>query len=704
MRGQRIYPGRRVRLAHVPRSRFFNGAARLAATIFVALLFLSDLSRGNPQPAPSNPAALKGLSLEQLSAIEITTPSKQPQPAMKAPVAIYVITGDDIKRSGATCIPEALRAAPGVEVARIDGNKWSIGIRGFGSRLSRSVLVLMDGRTVYTELFAGTYWEVQDTDMDDIDRIEVIRGPGGTIWGPNAVDGVINVITKSSTETKGIRANLRGGNEEQGSADVRYGDDDGGNFSYRVYGKGFTRSAEYHPDGQNFDDWRAAQSGFRMDWKRDQHNDFTFQGDLYDEVAGERVNATSYTPPYSQNFDGSALLSGGNILGRWTHTSVQGETQLQVYYDRTNRREPNLKDNRSTFDADFLQRINAPGRQQISWGFGGRAIPIDDPIVVSGLQFLPIKRTDWLVTGFLQDEIGLVKDRLTATVGTKLLRTNFTGIQFEPSGRLAWTPSDRNTFWTAFTHAVRTPSDAEENFYLLGYVGQASPTLQAFARFNPNTAFAPEQLNGYEFGYRRLVGKNVYVDFASFVNRYHDLFSEDITGGFSIEDTPAPPHLLLPAQFRNDNYGTTEGFEIAPEWRPKSFWRLRASYSYLNMRIRTIPGAPEVGTAVTIEGGSPHSQVMFQSDLDISKNLQFDIRYRYIGDLSCPAQESSGACEYIAGYSSVDLHFAWQMRSALQLSLVGQNLLQPHHVEDVGDPNTLVGIVRSGYVKLTWTH
>ncbi len=662
------------------------------------------ISRGNPQPGPSTPAALKALSLEELSALEVTTPSKEPQRALKVPVAIYVITGDDIRRSGATCIPEALRSAPGVEVERIDGNKWSIGIRGFGSRLSRSVLVLMDGRTVYTTLFAGTYWEVQDTYMDDIDRIEVIRGPGGTIWGPNAVDGVINVITKSSKETQGIRASATGGTYEQGAADARYGGQSG-NLSYRFYGKGFTRAPEYHPDGQNFDDWRAAQGGFRLDWKRGNRDDFTLQGDIYDEKAGEQVNATSYSPPYTQNINGNALLAGGNVLARWKRTSGEGDDiQVQLYYDRTSRHEPNLADIRNTFDADFQQRIKAPARQEISWGLGGRAFLIDDPVVVSGLQFLPVKRTDWLATGFLQDEIGLVKDRLTLTLGTKLLKTNFTGVEFEPSARLAWTPSDRHTFWAAYTHAVRTPSDAEENFSLLGYVGPVTPTLQAFARFNPNTSFAPEQLNGFEAGYRRLFRKNVYFDLSTFLNHYHNLFSEDLVGGFAYESTPAPLHLVLPAQFRNDLYGRTEGFEIAPEWRPAPFWRLRASYSYLDMHIRTVPGAPEVGTAKNIEGGSPRSEVAFQSDLDIAKTMQFGVRYRYISDLSCPATSSSGQCETVAGYSSADVRFAWKPRPAWEIAAVGQNLLQPRHIEDVGDPTTLVGIVRGGYLKLTWIH
>ena len=274
----------------------------------------------SPGRSPFAPAALKTLSLDELSQIEVTTPSKQPVKAFQTPAAIYVITGEDIRRSGATNIPEALRLAPGVEVARIDANKWSIGIRGFGSRLTRSVLVLIDGRTVFTTLFDGTYWETQDTLMEDIDRIEVIRGSGGTIWGPNAVNGVINVITKDARDTHGTRVSVGGGNEEQGFADLRYGGGNGDNFNYRVYGKAFTRAPGVHPDGRNFDDWRAAQGGFRMDWARSDRESFTLQGDIYKEAAGESVRRLRYTPPYSQNVDSNAQLSGGNILGRWSKT------------------------------------------------------------------------------------------------------------------------------------------------------------------------------------------------------------------------------------------------------------------------------------------------------------------------------------------------------------------------------------------------
>src|ERR1700733_8243471 len=277
--------------------------------LFIALGFVATAARPQENPAPED--QLKQLSLEQLANLEVTSVAKAPEQVWKTAAAIFVITQEDIRRSGATSIPEALRLAPGVEVARIDGNKWSIGIRGFGSRLSRSVLVLIDGRTVYTTLFAGTYWEVQDTVMEDIDRIEVIRGPGGTIWGPNAVDGVINVITKDSKDTQGTLASVGGGNVEQGFASLRSDGSNGQRLNYRVYGKGFNRSAEFDGKGQNFDAWRAGQAGFRMDWEKIDHDTFTLHVDMYDEAAGESVVATSYTVPFSQVINGDARLSGG---------------------------------------------------------------------------------------------------------------------------------------------------------------------------------------------------------------------------------------------------------------------------------------------------------------------------------------------------------------------------------------------------------
>jgi iron complex outermembrane recepter protein len=672
-------------------------------------LAISAVRADTPQlTAPlADASALKKLSLEELSQIEVTTPSKEPEKAFDTAAAIFVITGEDIRRSGATNIPEALRLAPGVEVARIDGNHWSIGIRGFGTRLNRSVLVLMDGRTVYTTLFDGTYWEVQDTLLEDVDRIEVIRGPGGTVWGPNAVNGVINIITKNAQNTRGTFVSTGGGETDTlGFLNVRYGGGNGKGFDYRFYGKTFTDGPEDHSDNRNFDDWRSVQGGFRMDWTDTSRGNFTLQGDIYDEEAGESVQTNSYTQPYSQIVDSNALLSGGNIMGRWQRTiSDSNDIQVQAYYDRTNRDEANLKDLRNTFDIDFLQRLRLPARQKVTWGLGARVVPVKDINVVSGLTFVPDSRTDYLLTGFLQDEITLIDKRLTLTIGTKALQTNFLhGIGWEPSSRLAWTLDEKQTVWTAFTHALRTPSDVEENFYLSSFQGNLPNGTPLFARFDANSRFSPEQMNGYELGYRRLFGKHFLVDTASFYNHYHDLFDEEFAGPIFSESsepgvsTSAPANYLLPAQFGNGLLAYTKGIEVSPEWRPTTFWRLRGSYSYLHMTVYNAPGSVNIEPPAEITGSSPAHQVTVQSLLDISKKLQLDLTFRYVSAL--PYQ-------VVPAYSTADARIAWQLNGQVEFSLVGRNLLQPSHFEDGGDPNALgnvllVGIERSGYAQIAW--
>jgi iron complex outermembrane recepter protein len=665
------------------------------ACFFLALGLSAQAAPGVDPPLLQSAAALKQLSLEELSQIEVTSPSKSPTEASRTPMAIYVITDEDIRRSGATSIPEVLRLAPGVEVARIEGSKWSIGIRGFGSRLSRSVLVLIDGRTVYTTFFAGTYWEVQDTLLDDIERIEVIRGPGGTIWGPNAVNGVINIITKKTKDTHGTRVSVGGGNEEQGFFSFRQGGGNGRNLNYRVYGKGFTRSPLHHPDGRNFDDWRAAQTGFRVDWNRTEKEEITVQGDIYKVEAGQSVRATTYAPPFSRIVEGTAPLSGGNVLARWTRKGSEGnEFMVQGFYDRTNRFEANFGENRDTGDIDFIHRFRAAARHQLLWGLGARASNGRPTEIVSGLTFDPLHRTDFLLTGFLQDEIELVERQLSLTVGTKALRTNFVGVQFEPSARLLWTPTSKQTVWMAYTRAVRTPSRAERDFFLSGYLQTTADGLPFMARFNANRNFKSEWLNGYELGYRYLVRPNVHVDIASFYNRYDDLFSQEITGPPFLETNPAPTHLLLPAQFGNSLYGSTNGVEVAPEWRPTTFWRLRAAYSYLQMRLDNSPGGRDIGSAPGIVGSSPRHQVVSQSSIDISDSIEFDLTYRFVSAL--PGQA-------VSSYSTGDARLAWRVNRDFELSFVGRNLLQPSHPEFAGESG-LVGIKRSAYVKVTWTH
>ena len=321
---------------------------------------------------------------------------------------------------------------------------------------------------------------------------------------------------------------------------------------------------------------------------------------------------------------------------------------------------------------------------------------------MSGLTFTPAHRTDYLVTGFFQDEIGLLDHRLSLIMGTKVLRTNFTGVGLEPSVRLAWNFASQHTLWAAYTHALRTPSDAEENFNLSGLVQITSSGTPLFARFNANHDFAPEQLNGYELGYRHLFGDSVYVDATGFYNHYHNLFSQDITGPIVVEDTPPPTHLLLPAQFRNGLLGTTKGIEIASEWRPVSLWRLRGSYSYLHMDIGKAPRSGDVGSGPGIEGSSPRHQVAIQSGFDLSRGVQVDFDYRYVSSL--PGQYVSGfPDDYVRAYSTGDARVGWRISPQVELSLAGRNLFQPRHPEFAADPGALVGIRRSAYLRIAWS-
>lgn len=661
---------------------------RLAAWVLVALSLCA--LAGLVKADQVDPGSLKGLSLEQLGNIEVTTVSKVPVKLNRTPAAIYVITQEDIRRSGATNIPEVLRLAPGMEVARIDAVKWSIGIRGFGSRLSRGVLVVIDGRNVYSPLYAGVYWEVQDTLMEDIERIEIIRGPGATIWGPNAVNGVINIITKKAKDTRGGLLSAGGGNEQR-FAGFRYGGGNGGNLNYRVYGKMFSRGPEFHHDGKNFDDWQMGQGGFRMDWELPDKDTLTLQGDLYKGVIGESLSLAPdvLAAPSIVQRDGE--LAGGNLLGRWRHGLKDGsDLQVQVYYDRTSRQEANFVEMRDTFDVDFLHHKTWARRHQLIYGAGIRFSAGETPPVVPAIVFTPPNRTDKLYSAFVQDEMQLLGEGqgLWLTLGSKLVRTDFSGFGAEPSARLLWT-SGRQSWWASVTRALRTPSDIEETFSTSGLVS-ANPL--AILRLTNDGKFAPETLLGYETGYRRLLGGKLHVDLTAFYNRYRDLLSTEAATPF-LEASPQPRHYVIPFSFGNGIYGATSGFEIAPDWRPSARWRLNGSYSCLRMDLNAKPGRRDLSTVRSTEGSSPRHQGVLQSALDLPAGLEFSQVFRYVGAL--PAQR-------VAAYTTADVRLSWHRMAGLEFSLIGQNLLQPHHAEYSGDPGTLVGIKRNIYGAITW--
>ena len=362
--------------------------------IILLILLAGPLAKsqaGQPGNQKTSENPLDQLTLEQLGNVEVTTASKEPEQVWRTPAAIYVITQNDIRRSGANSIPEVLRLAPGVEVSRIDSSTWAVGIRGFGSALSKSVLVLIDGRTVYTPLYAGVYWNVQNVLLPDVERIEVIRGPGGTIWGANAVNGVINIITKKSKDSHGALVSVGGGNLDQGNVAFRYGGSYGKKVDYRVYGLAFGDGPEFHSDRNNFDRWQLGQGGFRLDWDGQARDTLTLEGDLYKGKIGQLANITSYSPAASTNVKGLQDVSGAHILGRWQHKVGEGsDIQIQAYFDRTSRLGAQLGEARNTFDIDFIHHVAVLPRQDIIWGLSARWSPSTITQTVATVDFLHI--------------------------------------------------------------------------------------------------------------------------------------------------------------------------------------------------------------------------------------------------------------------------------------------------------------------------
>jgi iron complex outermembrane receptor protein len=645
--------------------------------------------------AAERPTARQGivdpteLSLEELLTIEVVSITKRPESRTEVAAAVYVITQDDIRRSGVTSIPEALRLAPGVQVARIDANKWAIGVRGFTSRLSRSLLVLIDGRSVYSPLFAGVYWEVQDTLLEDVERIEVIRGPGGTVWGTNAVNGVINIITKRAQETQGGLLVAGGGSEEQGFGGVRYGGKIGADIFYRVYGKAFNRDAAFHRTGPDFDDWRMGQAGFRTDWQGQHGDTITVQGDIYTGTAGQRVALTTLTPPFTTTVEDDAELSGGNLLGRWQRVfSPTSELRLQIYYDYTYRREPTFRESRDTFDIDLLHHFRIPWQQEITWGLAYR-VTSDDITAVPTIVFTPSQRTDQIFSAFMQDEIRFLAERLRLTIGSKFEHNDYSGFEVQPSARLLWLIAPRHSLWAAVTRAVRTPSRVEHDLTLTGLL---EPTTPTFGRVFGNNTFESEKLLTYKLGYRVQPVPRLFLDATTFYNRYTDLLSLEPGIPFT-EAIPPPQRVILPLFFRNGLHGEGYGVELAVDWQPFDWWRVSGVYAYLHLNLHRDDGSLDTTTARSTEGSSPHHQASLRSFMTLPGNLEFDLVWRYVDHL--PSQG-------IDSYLSLDARLGWRPLPQLTIAVVGQNLLTDHHAEFGSGSGGPTEIERSVYGKVAW--
>ncbi len=653
--------------------------------LLAAALLAAQPASADPQPTVQTPSDLTRLSIEELAGLKVTVAARRPQRHWDVPAATAVVTAEDVERSGLTSLPEALRLAPGVQVARANSNRWAVGIRGFASTLSRSVLALVDGRSVYTPLFAGVYWEQQQLLLPDLDRIEVVRGPGGTLWGANAVNGVVSVVTRSAHDTRGVYVEAGGGTTERAFLGLRYGGALGAATDYRVYGRYFDRGPESHTDGADFDAWSMGQGGFRLDSRRGTRDSFTVSGDLYDGRAGQRHTVAQYTPPYAQVVDDKGDLFGADLLGRFTRGSDGGGTlSVLTWYDRTDRKEAYLDESRDTFDLELQHDFAFAKRHHLVWGLGFR-VSSDSTSGLPGPFFDPEDRTDHIYSGFLQDEFRFASDRLALTAGAKLEHNGYSGFEAQPSVRLLWALTPRQRAWVAASRAVRTPSRADTDQVQTVFLQQQA--LPIFVRAVGDQQFESETTHVVEAGYRLQPLERLSLRAAGFYDRYSDLLGGRI-GTVFVEDGPPPPRIVVPVLFGNYLEGETWGGELSFDAQPLASWRLHGAYSYLRVAVRPEEPQPPRLTADTTNGASPRHQLFVRSSHDLPHGLFFDAFFRYVDEV--PAQR-------VPAYSSLDLRLAWRPSAGLELAVVGQNLLDASHLEWGG-----VAVRRGVYGRLAW--
>ncbi len=650
---------------------------QVAALPVAALALLVLPAAAQVAPTARNYGALKSMDLEQLLQVEISSVSGYAEKLKDAPSAIQVITGDDIARSTAVALPDALRLANNLNVASKNPHDWAVSARGFNANVSNKLLVLMDGRTVYTPLFAGVFWSSQDYVLEDLDRIEVISGPGGTLWGANAVNGVINIHSKDAADTQGWLAKVAVGDELETAATLRYGGRLAGNLSYRVYAKGFDVGAGVLTGGAKAHDrWDQTQAGFRVDASTAGGDALTLQGDTY---TGDLDIQTGNT----------ARLSGGNLLGRWTRASGgDTETRVQVYFDRTSLNDPfpvtpfagagYLNDRLDTWDFSAQHTRPLGPRQRLTGGIGYRYTRDWVKQQAPNVAFLPSRMERELPSAFLQDEISLRPD-LALTLGSKVEHNNYTGVEYEPSVRLRWKPTDAATWWAAVSRAVRMPSRFDRDLY------EPAPPNSLIVG---NSTFQSEILRAYEAGYRRTWSPRLSTSVSVFYNEYDKLRSWGIT-----------PVTVLPVFFKNELEATTYGVEFNADLQVTPWWRLNAGYNYLHEEIRLKPGGFDLQNMLD-ETEDPKNQAGLHSYMDLPRGWQLDAALRRVGELIV---NNNGAPGTVPAYTELDVRLSWQATPSLQFALIGRNLLHSSHAE-YGPPGpNREELQRTVFAKLTWS-
>ncbi len=660
--------------------------------VFIFLTAISGLLYSHIAFTHEASETLADLTLAQLSEIEIISASKQVGSVLDSPASVYVISRENIRRSGANSIPEALRLAPGIEVARVGSHQWAISIRGFNNSIANKLLVLIDGRSVYSPLYAGVFWDVQDTLLEDVERIEVVSGPGGTLWGANAVNGVINIITRSATETQGGFAEIGGGNEERIYGGFRYGGHPAEDLAMRVYVKSFERDGTVTISGQDAgDDWRMAQGGFRLDWSPSSDDQLTLQGDIYSGREDDLFDsdfALGSLP--GDSFRDETQVSGGNLIGRWGRQKNNGDQwRWQIYYDHTQREIPaSISERRNTMDVEF-QYNYAPFRDHnLIWGVGFRLTEdhIDNSLSTA---FVPGSRSDQTLSAFFQDEVTLKDKELFLTVGSKFEDNEYSGFEIQPNLRLTWLIDDEQTAWAAVSRAVRIPSRFDTDLRLIRAVSAQGSESPVYASYLGNPNFQSEELVAHEAGYRIQARDNLSFDISFFYNDY-DLLQTFEPGEPIIVSEPAPGYTIIPNVIGNEMEGESYGGVLVSKWQPLSNWRLEFHYAALKMQVHTKPGSGDV-ISEDLQDSSPNNQFSVHSYVDLPRDLALYSGLRHVGAISR---------QDIPAYTALDMTLQWRARENFTLSLVGRNLTDSAHIEFAS--SDLREVERSIHGRITW--
>lgn len=693
-----------MKQSNIPKTMLKHELARL-----VPIGLLMACSAGSVQAQePSAGDGLADLSLEELLSTEITTLSRKPESIGSAPAAVHVISQSDIRRSGARSIPELLRLVPGMQVAQIDGNKWAVTARGANGRYANKLLVLMDGRTLYTPILSGVQWDVQDTDIAAIERIEVIRGPGATLWGSNAVNGIVNIITKPAADTQGGNLTVLGGQQGYEGV-VRYGSSFE-NSAVRFYGKFFDRDGNVDMLGDDTDDysemWRV---GSRFDWDSRKSDELTVSIEAYGGESGEYRIDRAITPPYESLVDATTDISGGFILAHWSRNLAPESTfEVRAYFDTHERKGFTYDEDIETFDIDVQHSFVVGDNHHLIWGASYRHYS-DETTETFSVSISPSDATQERYSAFIQDEISMLDGRARLIVGSKFEHNGFGDkeVEVEPSIRFAYMIADNQTLWASASQAVRMPSRGELGGRAVSAVlppGQPElplpvPTVGVVYGYPDMT---PEDLTAYEMGYR-LREREFQFDVAVFYDELSNL--RNLVMGAPVcapsgVILPLDPscvltatHVEAPLVINNDGGYDASGVELSATWQVKDTWELQGGYTYFHASENV--NNEEQEQAGVIED-SPDHQVFLGSSINFGENLELDLWLRWVDELES---------QQVDAYTALDLRFAWAPTPTFSVAAVGRNLIAGDHLEFKSELVDVapVQIETEAFVELRWT-